>query len=113
MSATGLDVVDKTVQTTNIWLDEVMERLGPDRQLAWHALGATFHALRDRLPIHDAAHLSAQLPLLLRGLFFDQWRPSEQPSKERTLAAFLAHVAAGLQAVWPTDPERRRVPPLR
>ena len=33
MSATGLDVFDKTLQTTNIWLDEVMSVLGPDRQV--------------------------------------------------------------------------------
>ncbi|TIR27974.1 MAG: DUF2267 domain-containing protein, partial [Mesorhizobium sp.] len=36
MSATGLDVFDKTLQTTNIWLDEIMAEMGPDRQIAWH-----------------------------------------------------------------------------
>lgn len=36
MSASGLAVFDKTVHTSNIWLDEIMEVLGPDRQLAWH-----------------------------------------------------------------------------
>jgi hypothetical protein len=40
MSATGLEVFDKSIQTTNIWLDEIMEDMGPDRQLAWHLLGA-------------------------------------------------------------------------
>jgi hypothetical protein len=40
MSATGLDVFDKTLQTTNVWLDEMMEALGPDRQVAWHTLWA-------------------------------------------------------------------------
>ena len=49
MSATGLDVFDQTLQITNIWLDEIMAKLGPDRQVAWHALGAVLHALRDRL----------------------------------------------------------------
>jgi hypothetical protein len=33
MSATGLDVFAKTVQTTNIWLDEIMATIGPNRQL--------------------------------------------------------------------------------
>jgi hypothetical protein len=28
MSATSLDVFDKTLQTTNIWLDEIMVKLG-------------------------------------------------------------------------------------
>ena len=49
MSATGLDVFEQTLRTTNIWLDEIMAKLGPDRQVAWHALGAVRHALRDRL----------------------------------------------------------------
>jgi len=44
MSATGLDAFDKTLQTTNIWLDEIMAKLGPDRQVAWHVLGAVLHA---------------------------------------------------------------------
>ncbi|WP_425482713.1 hypothetical protein [Chelativorans xinjiangense] len=35
MSATGLEVFDKTLQTTNIWLDETMEEMGPQRQVAW------------------------------------------------------------------------------
>ena len=33
MSATGLDVFAKTLQTTNIWLDEIMATIGPNRQL--------------------------------------------------------------------------------
>lgn len=50
MSTNGLEVFDKTIQTTNIWLDEIMDEMGPDRQLAWHTLGAVLRALRDRLP---------------------------------------------------------------
>jgi len=93
MSATGLDVFDKTLQATNIWLDEIMAELGPDRQVAWHVLGAVLHALRDRLQIGLAVHLGAQLPLLVRGLYYDQWRASEQLVKQRSTEAFLEHVA--------------------
>lgn len=50
MSATGLDVFDKTLQTTNIWLGEIMEHHGPDRKVAWHILNVVLRALRDRLP---------------------------------------------------------------
>jgi uncharacterized protein (DUF2267 family) len=50
MAATGLDVWDKTLQTTNIWLDGIMAEIGPDRQVAWPALGAVLPPLRDRLP---------------------------------------------------------------
>jgi uncharacterized protein (DUF2267 family) len=51
MAATDLDVFDKTLQTTNIWLDELMDVIGPDRQVAWHTLGAVLRTLRDRLTL--------------------------------------------------------------
>jgi uncharacterized protein (DUF2267 family) len=101
MAATGLDVFDKTLQTTNIWLDEIMAELGPDRQVAWHALGAVLRPLRDRLPLDLAAHLGAQLPLLVRGLYYDQWHPAGQPQRLRTLDEFLVRVGEGLQGIRP------------
>ncbi|MGK6357046.1 DUF2267 domain-containing protein [Sphingomonas sp. DT-207] len=70
MSATGLDVFDKTIQTTNIWLDEIMAEIGPDRQIAWKVLSTVLHKLRDRLPVEAAAHFGAQLPLLVRGAYY-------------------------------------------
>ena len=70
MSA-GLDTFDKTVQESNLWLKDVMERLDTrDRHHAYSALRAVLHALRDRIGPESAAHLGAQLPMLLRGLFY-------------------------------------------
>jgi len=103
MSATGLDVFDKTLQTTHIWLEEIMEKLGPDRRVAWHVLGAVLHALRDRLQIGLAVHLGAQLPLLVRGLYYDQWHPSEQTLKERSAEQFLDHVSGQLSDIRPVN----------
>jgi uncharacterized protein (DUF2267 family) len=103
MSATGLDVFDKTLQTTNIWLDEIMSELGPDRRVAWHALGSVLHALRDRLPIGLAIHLGAQLPILVRGLYYDQWRASEEALKQRSAQEFLDHVSQGLAHIRPVN----------
>ena len=103
MSATGLDVFDKTLQTTNIWLVDIMKELGPDRQVAWHALGAVLRALRDRLQIGLAVHLGAQLPLLVRGLYYDQWHASEQTLKQRSAEEFLNHVSKGLSGIRPVN----------
>ena len=103
MSATGLDVFDKTVQTTNIWLDEIMARLGPDRHLAWHVLGAVLCTLRDRLPLDEGAHLGAQLPLLVRGLYYSEWRPASGIRKHRRQEEFLAHVAEKLNGARPVN----------
>ena len=46
MSATGLEVFDRTLQITNIWLDEIAEDIKTDRHTAWHVLGAVLKALR-------------------------------------------------------------------
>ena len=61
MAATGLDVFDKTLQTTNIWLDEIMEVIGPDRQVAWHMLGAVLPRRRSGRGDANAAGASAGL----------------------------------------------------
>ncbi|MEK0086102.1 DUF2267 domain-containing protein [Benzoatithermus flavus] len=106
MSSTGLDVFDKTLQTTHIWLGEIMAEMGPDRQRAYHALRAVLHALRDRLPIDDSAHLAAQLPLLVRGIYYDGWHPRPGTSRERKQEAFVAHIQDGLQGIRPFDPKQ-------
>lgn len=103
MSATGLEVFDKTLQTTHIWLDEIKEVLGPDTQVAWHALGAVLHALRDRLPLELSVHLGAQLPMLVRGLYYDQWHVGGQPLPIRSRDEFLGLVHRGLATIRPVD----------
>ena len=95
--STGLDTFDKTVQESNLWLKDVMERLNTtDRHHAYSTLRAVLHALRDRIGPESAAHLGAQLPMLLRGLFYEGWDPTGKPSKERHEADFLAHIAREL-----------------
>lgn len=89
MSATGLDTFDKTLQETNIWLNEISEHLGGDKQHAYHALRSTLHALRDRLTVEEAAHLGAQFPIMVKGIYFDGWKPAATPHKERTKEEFL------------------------
>lgn len=103
MSTTGLDVFDKTVQTTHIWLDEIMETVGPDRNVAWHVLGAVLRSLRDRLPLELAAHLGAQLPLLVRGAYYDRYRPGHAPERANTEDEFLGYVASDLGGIRPVN----------
>jgi uncharacterized protein (DUF2267 family) len=94
---TGLDTFDKTVQESNLWLKDVMERLNTyDRRHAYSTMRAVLHALRDRIGPENAAHLGAQLPMLLRGLFYEGWDPTGKPTKERHESAFLAHIAREL-----------------
>jgi uncharacterized protein (DUF2267 family) len=105
---TGLDTFDKTVQESNLWLKDVMERLNTyDRHHAYSTMRAVLHALRDRIGPENAAHLGAQLPMLLRGLFYEGWDPTGKPTKERHESAFLAHIARELpRAAGPGEIEQ-------
>src|SRR5919201_4290021 len=105
MSATGLDVFDKTLQTTHIWLKEIEEEVGPDKQVAWHVLGASLRALRDRLQPELAAHLAAELPLVVRGAYYDRYRPSEQPRLTRSREEFVKSMASDLHNIRPVNPD--------
>lgn len=102
MSATGLEVFDKTLQTTNIWLKEIMSELGPDRQLAWKVLSVVLHKLRDRIPIELSSHLGAELPLLVRGVYYDQYEPTLQPT-DYDLDEFVEEVSEWLADIRPVD----------
>jgi uncharacterized protein (DUF2267 family) len=100
MTMTGLRVFDETVHATNTWLHEITSRLGwDDRRKGYRALRSSLHALRDRMPVTEAAHFSAQLPMLLRGTFYEGWRPSETPTKARTVEEFLS----GLRSAFSTE----------
>jgi uncharacterized protein (DUF2267 family) len=104
MSTTGLEIFDKSIQTTNIWLDELTDRLGPDRQVAWKVLSTVLHKLRDRLQPELAAHLGAQLPLLVRGAYYDLYQPAKQPTDIKTRKEFVEEVAKWLSDARTVDP---------
>jgi uncharacterized protein (DUF2267 family) len=88
-----MKLFDKINQQAGAWVKDMMSELGTrDSHKALHALRAGLHALRDRLSVDEAAQLSAQLPLLIRGLFFEGWDPSDKPLKIRHKDEFLALV---------------------
>jgi uncharacterized protein (DUF2267 family) len=105
MSTTGLPVFDKTLQTTNVWLGEIEREIGPDRQIAWKVLSTVLHKLRDRLPVELSAHLGSQLPLLVRGVYYDQYQPARQPANCSSLDEFVDEVADWLSDVRPVNPK--------
>jgi uncharacterized protein (DUF2267 family) len=113
MSTAGLEVFDRTLHETNVWLRDVMAEMGPDRQRAYHALRAVLHALRDRLPVEVSAHLTAQLPLLVRGIYYEGWRPTDTPGRERTPQEFLAQVQKHLAGAAPVNADHATKAVLR
>ena len=82
MTTTGLEVFDTTTQKTMRWLHEIDEETGwpeKERHHAYQALRACLHQIRDRLPVDEVAHFGAQLPLLVRGIYYEGWDPSHPP----------------------------------
>lgn len=94
MSTERSTLFQETLQTSLAWVRELSDRLGlADEQQVYHLLCATLQALRDRLRIDEAAQLGAQLPVLIRGLYYEGWRPSQTPTRIRNREDFLAQVA--------------------
>ncbi len=93
MSAQGLEVIDHTVQLTHEWINELRERLDWfSSQDALRLLRVTLQQIRDHISHEEVAQLSAQMPLLVRGMFFEGWRPSHTPVKDRGADIFLAAI---------------------
>lgn len=103
---TGLSSLDHAPQVAAEWLNALQDELGwHDRGRAYMLLRETLHATRDFLTVDEAADLSAQLPLLIRGIFFEGWIPGHSPAKERSADEFLDRVMAPFANDPPLEPD--------
>ncbi len=97
--------ISHAIQQTQEWLKELRDNGDlADEALAYSVLRAVLHQLRDRLSVEEAADLGAQLPLIVRGVYYEGWRPAQVPEKIRTKEKFLEQLAARLRP-HPTAPE--------
>ena len=93
---THLAELQGAVSATEDWINDLQQRLGwSDRNRVYSALLATLHALRDALSQQEAVYVGAQLPALLRGLYYDGWHLSGRaPSRSRD--AFIERIQDGV-----------------
>jgi len=102
---TGLQDLKMAVPETEDWIDDLMQRLGwHDRERVYLALLAALHGLRDDLAWRDAVYIGAQLPPLLRGLYYDGWHP-DRHAGAKSRSALLDRIHDGVHRDPGIDPE--------
>jgi uncharacterized protein (DUF2267 family) len=107
MSTATVDSIERTTQKTREWLGDLCEELATeDARSAWRLQRAYFHVLRDRLTIDEAAQLAAQLPHLLRGVFYEGFDPGHQPQLIRDRDVFLGVLAQEAEIGDPAEAAR-------
>lgn len=104
------EIIERAYQDAERWLIEVAERLERPDDLhgAYHALRCVLHTVRDNLIPDEAMDMAMQLPVLVRGVYFEGYRLAGRPVAQRTLDAFLESVGTCLESGAPDDldPER-------
>jgi len=104
MSEQGLETIESTTQKTHEWIARIAEALHMQKRDTYKSLRAVLQNLRDRLPVDLAVHFGAQLPMLIRGLYYEGWDPSKVPIK-MSCEEFLAAVKEKIVADRVIDPE--------
>jgi uncharacterized protein (DUF2267 family) len=106
MNASRVAGLDTTFQKTHLWLKELAaEGHFESQSQAYTALRAVLHSLRDRLPVEEAAQLASELPMLVRGIYYEGWKPALAPNRERTLQQFLNSISESLHGNTSIDPQ--------
>lgn len=98
--------IDRAEEVAHAWINELGDYLDwADDKRIYGFLRATLHAIRDFLSVEEAAQLAAQLPMLVRGIYFEGWNPAVNPAKPRNLVAFMERVADKFPLDRVQDPE--------
>ena len=79
---TKVTALDHAIDAAHTWINDVAKEFDTeDREFAYRVLRAWLHTLRDRLTVEASAHFAAQLPDLIRGIFYQAWNPNAVPDK--------------------------------
>lgn len=106
MKVTGITSLDHSVQVTAEWLNEICDRLDwADNRRAYLLLRTVLHGLRDWMTVDEAVDLAAQLPVLIRGVYFEGWDPSATPVHPRAKQDFVERVKSAFNKEPLADPD--------
>ena len=97
--STNILALDRAINHTVEWIDDIQDGLGWDsKDKIYQATKAVLQSIRDRLPIEEVVHLSANLPLIMKGMMMDGYSLKNKPERIRDIEGFLEYVQANLDA---------------
>lgn len=101
---TQVEILDRSVEKAHVWINDVAQELGSDdRHHAYRVLRAFLHALRDQLSVEETAQLAAQLPIFIRGVFYENWSPGGAHQRLRDVESFLVRIEAEARLAGETE----------
>lgn len=87
---TSMRSMDRTIQTAMEWMHGIKDELKwDDDDRIYNATKAVLQAVRDRMPVEKAVQFSAQLPVIMKGMYFDQYDPTGKPLTIRSREEFF------------------------
>ncbi|MET8911980.1 DUF2267 domain-containing protein [Micromonospora sp. NPDC004551] len=84
MAEQMISAFESSLDKTNVMLKEIESAYGwpkEQRNQSYAAMRTVLHLLRDRMPVGQSVEFAQQLPVLLRGVYFDGWQPENVPIK--------------------------------
>ena len=105
MGSTSIATFTQAAQQAQQWVNELADDLEWTDRRAYHLLRSVLHALRDWLPEEVMADLSAQLPALIRGIYFEGWKPLETPVWNRKKEDFIKRIQEAFADDLLNDPD--------
>ena len=97
--STKILALDRAINNTVEWIDDIQDELGwESRDNVYHATKAVLQSIRDRLPFEEVIHLSANLPLIMKGMMMDAYDLKNKPQRIRSIEEFLEYVQANYDA---------------
>ena len=101
---THLTIIEHASAQALDWVRQIQAEMHlTHEKSAYAALRAVLHVLRDRLAVKEAADLASQMPTLVRGIYYEGWKPSTVPTKERTKDEFFQKISDELQDIRPIN----------
>ncbi len=93
MSRAGFSSIEKSTHKTKEWLHEIQGELGwEDENMVYIASRAVLQTLRDRLPVVEAVELADGLPMVMKGMYYDGYKPTGKPEKIKNREEFFQKV---------------------